>query len=460
MAGYQPYPEYKESGVEWLGEVPRHWEPKRLRFALRTNPSSKEIKLAPEDLVSFVVMDAVGEYGGLRLDSEKELSEVGSGYTFFATNDVVVAKITPCFENGKGAIAENLANGVAFGTTELHVLRPGPNLDPEYLFYITISNLFRNLGESEMYGAGGQKRVPESFIKDFVAALPNSPEQQTIARFLDHKTAQIDTLIAKKQTLLEKLAEKRTALISHAVTKGLDPNVKMKDSGVEWLGEVPEHWVAAPLRHFLTVPLSNGLFKKREHWGDGTKIVNVFDVYAKGDVVNEATLERVACDDSELEKYSIKHGDFVFVRSSLKLEGIGKSASAINPVEPLVFECHLVRGRPDARKVDPKYLCYFLNSDYSRESLVSLSNQVTMATLDQQKFKQLVITAPTIQEQKNIARFLDLKTVQIDEQVNKIIDAIEKLQEYRSALITQAVTGKIDVRKVKITNAITKGQAA
>ncbi|MEX0619638.1 MAG: hypothetical protein WDZ76_12075 [Pseudohongiellaceae bacterium] len=165
MTGYKPYPEYKESGVEWLGEVPKSWEPKRLRFVLKANPSNKEIKLAPEDPVSFVVMDAVGEYGGLRLDSEKVISDVGSGYTFFANNDVVVAKITPCFENGKGAIANNLTNAIAFGTTELHVLRSGSYLDPEFLYYITISNLFRSLGESEMYGAGGQKRVPETFIK-------------------------------------------------------------------------------------------------------------------------------------------------------------------------------------------------------------------------------------------------------------------------------------------------------
>ena len=252
MAGYRPYAEYKDSGVEWLGRMPNSWKPKRLRFALKTNPSSKEIKLAPEDLVSFVVMDAVGEYGGLRLDTEKELSDVGSGYTFFANDDVVVAKITPCFENGKEAIAEALTNGLAFGTTELHVLRAGLDLYPRFLFYITISDLFRSFGESEMYGAGGQKRVPESFIKDFVAALPSLPEQQTIARFLDHKTAQIDALIAKKEALLEKLAEKRTALISHAVTKGLNPQTKMKDSGVEWLGQVPENWVVKKLKYFVT----------------------------------------------------------------------------------------------------------------------------------------------------------------------------------------------------------------
>lgn len=215
-------------------------------------------------------------------------------------------------------------------------------------------------------------------------------------------------------------------------------------SGIEWLGDLPQHWAVASLRHALTEPLSNGLFKKREHWGDGIKIVNVFDVYTKGDVINEPSLDRVACDDSELKKYSIQHGDFVFVRSSLKLDGIGKAASILNPTEPLVFECHLVRGRPDTKKLDPKFLCYFLNSGYSRQSLVSLSNQVTMTTLDQQKFKHLGVAIPPITEQQAIARFLDYKTAQIDALIAKKQTLLTKLAEKRTALISHAVTKGLD----------------
>jgi len=239
MANYVAYPVYAPDGF------PSSWEQKRLRFALKMNPSKGEIDLEHSDLVSFVPMDAVGEYGGIRLSEEKELGEIGSGYTYFRDDDVVVAKITPCFENGKGALAKGLSNKTAFGTTELHVMRADrEQLEPEFLFYLTTSDLFRKFGESEMYGAGGQKRVPESFIKDFRVGFPSIGEQQTIARFLDFKTAQIDALIAKKKSLLDKLAEKRTALISHAVTKGLDSSVPMKDSGVAWLGDIPAHWEA------------------------------------------------------------------------------------------------------------------------------------------------------------------------------------------------------------------------
>jgi len=241
-----------------------------------------------------------------------------------------------------------------------------------------------------------------------------------------------------------------------------------KPTGLERLVELPQHWSITSLRRLLTEPLANGLFKKREHWGSGTKIVNVFDAYVDGDVIDERSLDRVICDDLELKKYSVKHGDFVFVRSSLKLEGIGKSASVLNPSEPMVFECHLVRGCPDSKKIEPTFLCYFLNSNYSRQSLVALSNQVTMATIDQEKFKSLPIAIPPISEQKAIARFLDFKTAQIDALIsamggsgNSSVSSDKKksmvalLHEYRSALITNAVTGKIDVCHFQIPGTFT-----
>ena len=148
------YPTYKPSGVEWLGDVPEHWDVKRGRFCMDVNPSSNRIRaLRPDDEVSFVPMEAVGEYGGLNLELTRAIADVGSGYTEFDDGDVVVAKITPCFENGKGTLAAGLLNGAAFGTTELHVLRVTPTLDRRFLFYFTISRAFRSLrggaGESE-----------------------------------------------------------------------------------------------------------------------------------------------------------------------------------------------------------------------------------------------------------------------------------------------------------------------
>jgi type I restriction enzyme S subunit len=142
----------------------------------------------------------------------------------------------------KGSIASELKNGIGFGTTELHVIRPSSQIDKKFLYYLTISYDFRQFGAGMMQGTAGQKRVPDSFLIDYPVTYPPLPEQRAIAAYLDRATARIDALITKKQRLLDLLAEKRTALISQAVTKGLNPDVQMKDSGVAWLGQMPGHW--------------------------------------------------------------------------------------------------------------------------------------------------------------------------------------------------------------------------
>jgi type I restriction enzyme S subunit len=227
--GLDPAAPMKDSGVEWLGEVPAHWEVTRLRFASTINPTKSEIAGLPASTeVSFVPMEAIGEYGGLRLETTKPIEEVLQGYTYFRDGDVVLAKITPCFENGKGALAGNLVAGVAFGTTELHVLRPHiENTDPQFLFYVSISTPFRKLGEGEMYGAGGQKRIPNAFVENFKQPFPPLEEQTTIAAFLDAETALIDTLIEKNRAAIDRLHERRTALISAAVTGKIDVRAAM-----------------------------------------------------------------------------------------------------------------------------------------------------------------------------------------------------------------------------------------
>lgn len=222
--GLDPTKPMRDSGTEWLGMIPGHWELKRLRYITRLNPSKSELSMIDRDAeVSFLPMEAIREDGGLRLDTVRPIYEVDKGYTYFRENDVTVAKITPCFENGKGAVMRNLTNGIGFGTTELIVVRPhvGKVLS-EFLKWIFSSVFFLKLGESAMYGAGGQKRVPESFIRDFPVALPSLSEQRSIVDFLDQETAKIDTLISEAQRAIELLKERRGALISAAVTGKID----------------------------------------------------------------------------------------------------------------------------------------------------------------------------------------------------------------------------------------------
>ena len=162
------YPEYRDAGIEWLGTVPSHWHTFRLRFVVETNSTKEDVRhLDPHTEVSFLPMEAVHEYGGIDLSSVKPLADVIDGYTYFRNGDVILAKITPCFENGKGALARGLCGGIGFGTTELHVLRPSFDLNARFLLYLTFSDHFRRIGTASMYGAGGQKRISDDFVPQF-----------------------------------------------------------------------------------------------------------------------------------------------------------------------------------------------------------------------------------------------------------------------------------------------------
>lgn len=154
--GLDPATPLKDSGAEWLGMIPAHWEVKRLRHVVKTGPTKSELRNKSDEIeVSFLPMPAIGEKGELDLSEVKHVGDVYDGYTYFSENDVIVAKITACFENGKGAIAKRLLNGIGFGTTELYVLRPGPDTHSYFIYYLTVSSRFRSVGTVNMQGAAG-----------------------------------------------------------------------------------------------------------------------------------------------------------------------------------------------------------------------------------------------------------------------------------------------------------------
>lgn len=423
---------------------PEHWQVRRLRFAMKLNPSKKEVPLSDSELVSFVPMDAVGENGGIRLDEHKELGDIGSGYTYFRDNDVVVAKITPCFENGKGAIAKGLTNGCAFGTTELHVLRADLELlEPNFLFYLTVSDWFRDLGESEMYGAGGQKRVPEDFIKNLVVGIPSKEEQKAIAGFLDRKTAQIDVLIAKKQSLLEKLAEQRTALISQAVTNGLDSSVPMKDPGVEWLGEIPAHWSAIRIRYISEFVTSGSRGWAQYYSNDGNAFLRITNVSRHSVDLLRNDIQRVSPPrGTEGDRTKTSSGDIVVSITA----DLGSVAVIPEGYEEAYVSQHLALIRPHKERVYPRWLAYQVFSQHGKAQLTGAGYGGTKIQLSLSDIKDLWISLPPLDVQKNICTEIDTKVEKLELQCSKVQKIIEKLQEYRSTLITNAVTGKIDVR--------------
>lgn len=443
---YASYENHKPGKSAWLNELPNTWDQIRGRFVLSVNPPSHRARrLNDSDEVSFVPMEAVGEYGGLNLDRTRPLDEIGAGYTAFEEGDVIVAKITPCFENGKGAIAHGLKNGVGFGTTELHVLRTRERIDKQFLFYLTISHTFRMLGESEMYGAGGQKRVPPDFAKDFRIPLPSLEEQEAITRFLDTKTAQIDELIAKKRQLVDKLKEKRQALVARAVTRGLpievakaagiEPNPGMKNSEVEWLGEIPAHWRIEKFSRAIHIaegqvdpeaePFSSMLLIAPNHIESGTGRL----------LARETAAEQFA----ESGKYLCPPNAVIYskIRPALRKVAIAPEQCLCSAdMYPLTSK----------NEIENVFLYWLLLSDQFSAWSVLEADRVAMPKINRETLNDLRIPIPPQKEQIEIAEHLSAETAKVDHLIAKADSAMGSLSEYRKALITSAVTGKIDVR--------------
>ncbi len=221
--GLDPTAPMKDSGVEWLGEVPAHWECTQVRYVGSLNPSKSITNELPDDFeVGFLPMESIGTKGAIDLAQTRALGDVRNGYSYFANGDIVIAKVTPCFENGKGAPIRGLQSHHGFGTTELIVLRPQRPEDQDFLWWLTASTAFRLHAQAEMVGAGGLKRVPDQFVAGFPLAWPDAAERRAIATFLDRKTAEIDTLVNEAEASISLLQERRSALISAAVTGKID----------------------------------------------------------------------------------------------------------------------------------------------------------------------------------------------------------------------------------------------
>jgi len=436
----KPYPKYKDSGIQWIGEIPEGWEVRRIRFNCQVNPTEKKYVIDKKQKVSFLPMGKVSENGEFDYESIADYNDVSSGYTYFQNKDVIVAKITPCFENGKGALVDNLLNGFGFGTTEFHVLRPNKEVEPKYVYYFTFSNLFRVVGEAFMQGAAGQKRISTEFVKDFPMPTPPLPDQTTIANFLDKKTAKIDAMIEKDKRLIELLKERRTALINHAVTKGLDQNAKFKDSGVEWIGEIPKGWEVRKLK-YLVEDLSGNGFPEEEQGKDAGDIpfYKVSDINGSEKFVEKA--------NNFVSKKTIEDYKWnVIPEYSLIAPKIGEALKK-NHRKITKVKCIIDNNCIAFKTFDIDY-----NYNYYLFNLINFEwfvNPGAVPSLSVEKLRSLITPLPPLPDQTAIANFLDKATAKIDKTIQKIENKINLLEEYKKSLIHHVVTGKIDVRGIE-----------
>ena len=315
---------------------------------------------------------------------------------------------------------------------------------------MTITDGFRKLGEAEMYGAGGQKRVPPEFCKNFPIPLLPLSEQTAIADFLDRETGCINTLIAKKQALIGLLKEKRTALISRTVTRGLppdaarefglEPHQRFKDSGIYYLGEIPEGWKVKRLKH-LVPELTVGIVitPSKYYEDEGVPCLRSLNV-SKGKISKDNLVFISEVNNQLLSKSKIFKDDLVVVRTGQTGVAaiVTEDFDGANCIDLLIIR--------KSKKIISKFIYYFISSAFAKNQIDAHSVGTIQSHYNTSTLSQLLFTLAPQPEQSAIATYLDRETAKIDTLIAKIEAAIARLQEYRTALITAAVTGKIDVR--------------
>ena len=440
MSQFRPYPAYKDSGVEWLGEVPKHWMLTLIKHLALLNPRKSGFAGDTEQLCSFVPMEKL-KTGVVQLDEERPIEEVIGGYTYFEDGDVLQAKVTPCFENKNIAIAKGLTNGIGFGSSEINVLRPCQGVTAEYLYYRVQEDSYMSFCTSSMIGAGGLKRVPTDAINNFKVAAPELFEQTQIARFLDHEVARIDTLIEEQQRLIELLKEKRQAVISHAVTKGLDPTVPMKDSGVEWLSEVPAHWEITDLKYVVR-SMGQGWSPQCDNYPADDGEWGVLKVgCVNGGVFNAAENKRLPDELEPDAGLAIKKGDLLISRANTR-ELVGGAAVADKDYPWLILCDKLYRLRLNDKKAQPEFLAFYLGSSAPRGQIELSASGASdsMQNISQSAIMDMHLPLPQISEQKLIVQYLGDTLKRADGLVVEVKNQLFLLQERRSALISAAVT--------------------
>ena len=430
LGRFRRYPAYKDSGVEWLGNVPTHWTESKVKFLGRY---INGYPFKPDDW----------NVTGRPIIRIQNLTNPGTPFNRFA------GELDPRYRVTRGDILISWSASLGLfiwpetedGWLNQHifkvVLREG-SVDRSYFGWL--GNWFIRELQKETHGST-MTHLTYGMFGGFRVDLPASEEQRAIATFLDRETARIDALVAKKERLIELLQEQRTALITRAVTKGLDPTFPMKDSGVEWLGETPAHWRVKRLKFLIAKPLKYGANEAAElDDPDLPRYVRITDI-DENDSLREDTFKSLPVDVAE--EYLLREGDLLFARSGATA---GKTFLYRRSWGTCAYAGYLIRARLDTARAHPEFVRYFTASSSYWQWLSATFIQATIQNVSAEKYASLMTPQPPYPEQRAVAEYLDREMARIDALFAKVRDAIDHLKELRTALISAAVTGKIDVR--------------
>lgn len=441
--------EMKDSGVAWIGKFPSNWEIIKIKYIADNNVENSFID--GDWIESGDISESGIRYYTTGNVGDGKFKEQGNGYiteeTFKKLNckfaypdDLVISRLNEPY--GRSCLLPNSEEKCVLAV-DIVILRPNGNFEKRYLCYQTQCTNYQAAVGDKARGTA-MKRISRNNLGNIQMIQPPLPEQHRIANFLDTACSKVDALIANQQAQIEKLKAYKQSLITEVVTHGLDPDAPMKDSGVEWIGMIPQGWTLTLVRYIGS--LQNGISKSGEAFGSGYPFVSYGDIY-KNYELPTMVAGLVETSEKEREQYSVEYGDIFFTRTSETIEEVGFSCVCRQTIPDATFAGFAIRMRP--YKADEKILTnfakYYFRGSQIRAYLVKEMNLVTRASLGQTLLKGMSVTIPPKKEQQQIADYLDEKCTRLDALIAIKQQKIEKLEQYKKSLIYEYVTGKKEV---------------
>ena len=432
----------KDSGIEWIGEIPEGWEITRLKYLADFEPTCDTSYLTDESKITYTPMECV-KNGGFENRSAL-YGNLSHTLTPFQNGDIAMAKVTPCFENGNIAIMDNLFSGFGLGSSELFIFRP-KSISTRYFFYWLQNKAFVARACSTMTGTGGLKRISPSFIRNCPVHCPSTDEQTKISDYLDAKCSEIDVLLSKTRSSIEEYKKLKQAVITQAVTKGVRGEREMKDSGVEWIGEIPKEWRKTQLRHCATI--KSGITLGKSYSKDTVlierpylRVANVQGGYV--DLNDLATIE--VTPDEDL-KYRLHSGDVLMTEGGDR-DKLGRGCVWHGEIEPCLHQNHVFAVQTNETILLPEFLEYLTASDVGRSYFdVTAIKTTNLACTSSSKVLAFTIPLPPIEEQIEIVSFIKKHSLELNKLIMKKELLVQELESYKKSLIYEVVTGKREV---------------
>ncbi len=443
IANLKPYAEYKESGLPWLGQVPGHWEVKRLGSVLRERGETNERKQVTQ------VLSVMKDVGVIRYEDKgnignKKSDDIGR-YKIVRQDDIVVN----CMNVIIGSVGRSRHVGCLSPVYYVLARRSETN-NPRYLAAVFATKPFQlslvRIGNGIL---SHRMRIPMELLKSEPFPLPPAAEQAAIVRFLDWANGRLERAIRAKRKVTALLGEQKQAIIHRAVTRGLDPSVPLKPSGIPWLGDIPQHWEVMPLKGVCVV--QSGITLGKDYAGQALReypYLRVANVQAGH--TNLAIMKNIRVTKAEAVRCMLQKGDVLMTEGG-DPDKLGRGCVWDLQVDPCLHQNHVFAVRPNQSRLEPHFLSALMGTSYARAYFESTAKQTTnLASTNKTKIGMFKVLLPPIDEQKSVLAALDMETRPVTTAVSRLEREIELLREYRTRLVADVVTGKLDVREAAL----------